>query len=161
HRKLVQAAARTHRATGLTIAAHTGNGAAAREELQTLRTEGVAASAFVWVHAQSESNRRMHVEAAQLGAWVEFDGIGPRSVTQHLELVSNLRDHGLLDRVLVSHDAGWYHVGEPGGGNYRGYETVFTEFVPALRRAGFTATDVNQVLVENPAAAFTIRTRPL
>jgi phosphotriesterase-related protein len=47
NRKLVQAAARTHLGSGLAIAAHTGDGAAALEQLRLLRDEGVAAGAFV------------------------------------------------------------------------------------------------------------------
>jgi phosphotriesterase-related protein len=159
HRKLVRAAARTHLATGLTIAAHTGNGAAALDELATLREERVAGSAFIWVHAQNESNPDTHVRAAEGGAWVEFDGISPQSIARHVELVKNMKARGLLKRVLLSQDAGWYHVGEPGGGNFRPYDTLFTEFVPALRREGFRELEIRQMLVENPREAFTIRVR--
>ena len=67
-RKLVQAAARTHRASGLTIAAHTGNGKAALEELAILSEEKVDASAFIWVHAQNERDPSIHLEAAHCGA---------------------------------------------------------------------------------------------
>jgi len=56
----------------------------------------------------------------------------------------------LLGRVLRSHDAGWYHVGEPGGGTFRPDDTLFTEFLPALRQAGFTAAGVEQRTVHNP-----------
>ena len=41
NRKLVQAAARTHLQSGLTIAAHTGDGQAALEQLEILAQEGV------------------------------------------------------------------------------------------------------------------------
>ena len=64
---------------------------------------------------------------------------------------------GLLDRLLVSHDAGWYRPGEPGGGAFRGFETVYTAFVPSLRKAGWTEGEVRQLLQANPAAAFTVR----
>ena len=159
HRKLVRAAARAHWATGLTIAAHTGNGVAALEEMGALQEEGLKGEAFIWVHAQSESNPDLHARAAELGAWVEFDGIGPNSIDQHLRLVRNMRERGLFNRVLLSHDAGWYHVGEPGGGNFRSFETLFTTFVPALKGAGFTDSEINQLTVLNPREAFAIRVR--
>ena len=159
HRKLVRAAARTHLATGLTIAAHTGNGAAALDELATLREERVGGSAFIWVHAQNESNSDTHIRTAESGAWVEFDGISPQSIARHVELVKNMKAHGFLKRVLLSHDAGWYHVGEPGGGNFRPYDTLFTEFIPALRQEGFDEHEIRQMLVANPREAFTIRVR--
>jgi phosphotriesterase-related protein len=152
-RKIVRAAALTHRATRLPIASHTGSGAAALEEIDLLAAAEVAATAFIWVHAQSERDQRFHARAAKAGAWVEFDGISPSSVARHVELVRNMKEHGLLARVLVSHDAGWYRVGEPGGGAFRPYDTLFTAFLPALRAAGFGDADVRQLLVTNPRNA--------
>jgi predicted metal-dependent phosphotriesterase family hydrolase len=57
--------------------------------------------------------------------------------------------------VLVSHDAGWYRVGEPGGGKFRPFDTLFTSFVPALKGAGVTESEVRQLLVDNPRRALT------
>ena len=156
-RKLVRAAALTHRATGLPIASHTGSGAAALEEIDLLENEKVAASAFIWGHAQSEKDPELLLRAARRGAWLEFDGLGPKSVARHLELTQIMKREGLLDRVLLSHDAGWYHVGEAGGGTFRPFDTLFTTFVPELKRAGFTDGDVRQLLVENPRRALTRR----
>lgn len=157
--KLVQAAARCHLGTGLTIAGHTGDGAAALSQLDVLRKEGVSPSAWIWVHAQNERHARVHQQVAKAGAWVEFDGVGPESVDRHVELVMSMRDAGLLQRVLVSHDAGWYSVGEPRGGNVKGFDTLFTRFLPALRYAGCSDEDVAQLVVTNPAKAFSIGVR--
>jgi phosphotriesterase-related protein len=66
-----------------------------------------------------------------------------------------MKDEGLLGRVLLSHDAGWYHVGEPGGGEFRPYTTLFTKLVPALTDAGITRDEVRQLLVDNPQRALT------
>jgi phosphotriesterase-related protein len=81
---------------------------------------------------------------------VEFDGISEASVGRHVELVRHMKAQALLGRVLVSHDAGWYHVGEPNGGQFRPFDTLFTRFVPALAEAGLTKAEVRQLLVENP-----------
>jgi phosphotriesterase-related protein len=161
NRKLVRAAAQAHRESGLTVAAHTGDGVAALEELKVLRDEGVDAGAFVWVHAQNERDAALHGRAAEQGAWVEFDGVGPGTVPRHVELVLAMKQRGLLGRVLLSHDAGWYHVGEPGGGKFRPYETLFTEFLPALKKAGLTDADIQRLTVDNPREAFTLRVRTL
>ena len=158
-RKLIVAAARCHRATGLTIAVHTGDGAAALDILATLAAEGVAAPAYVWVHAQNEKDRAIHVRAAEAGAWVELDGVSEASLAEHVEAVADLVRRGHLGRLLVSQDAGWYHVGEPGGGRFRGYTLLLDAFVPALRRAGLTDAQVRALLVENPARAFSIGVR--
>ena len=153
--KLVAAAALTHRETGLPIASHTGSGAAAIEQLDLLEAAGVPLSAFIWVHAQSERDLTFHARAARRGAWVEFDGVSPSSVARHVELVRRMKEQDLLGQVLLSHDAGWYHVGESGGGQFRPYDTLFTTFIPALKAAGLAETDVQQLIVTNPRRALT------
>jgi phosphotriesterase-related protein len=158
-RKLVQAAARAHRHSGLVIAAHTGDGAAALAQIDLVRQEKVDPAAFIWVHAQNEGDLALHFRAAEAGAWVEFDGIRPETVARHVELVLEMKKRGYLGRVLVSHDAGWYAVGEPGGGKFRSYDTLFTDFIPALKQAGGTEADIRQLLVDNPRNALTITRR--
>jgi phosphotriesterase-related protein len=159
-RKLVGAAALTHLATGLTLAIHTGDGRAAFEILAALDERGVAPSAYVWVHAQNEKDAAQHARAAEQGAWVELDGISPKTLDAHVQAVLELRRRGRLDRVLVSQDAGWYHVGEAGGGSYRPHVFLLDSFVPALREAGLADREIRLLLEENPAAAFAIRPRP-
>ncbi len=159
--KLVAAGARCHLATGLTIAVHTGDGVAAREVVSALRREGVGPSAYVWVHAQNEQDRRIQVELAAAGAWVELDGVAPRTLAAHADAVADLVRRGHLGRLLVSQDAGWYHVGEPGGGTYRPYAFLLETFVAALRERGLTDAQVRTLLVLNPARAFAIGVRRL
>ena len=155
--KLVRAAAITHRKTGLPIASHTSTGIAAMEELDVLERADVPLSSFIWVHAHNERDVNLLTRAASRGAWVEFDGVSPSSIARHVELVSHMKQRGLLDRVLVSQDAGWYRVGEPGGGGFRPYDSLFTVFLPALRSAGFQEDDVQRLLVTNPRRALSRR----
>jgi phosphotriesterase-related protein len=160
-RKLVRAAALCHRETGLAICCHTGNAKAAFDALETLRAEGVSPEAFVWVHAQNEKDAALHVKAAAAGAWVSFDGIRPSSLDAHVRAVGAVIEGGQIGRVLISQDAGWYRVGEPGGGEFRPYTGLFEEFLPSLRKAGSTEDQVRTLIVENPAKAFAIRHRML
>jgi phosphotriesterase-related protein len=157
--KLIRAGAISHLKTGLTIGAHTGPAVSAFEQLSVLEKEGVHPSAWIWIHAQNERDPARHIEAARRGAWVEFDGIDPETLPLHVGLVTRMRDAGLLEHVLVSQDAGWYHVGQPGGGKFRNYEEVFTQFVPALRGNGFGSSEIDTLLVRNPAKAFSISIR--
>jgi predicted metal-dependent phosphotriesterase family hydrolase len=159
NRKIVSAAAITHLQTGLTIGAHTVGGAAAMQEIDLIEQHGVSPEAFIWIHAQSEKNPQICVEAARRGCWVEFDGINSESIDRHVELVKVVNEAGLFDQILISQDAGWYYVGEPGGGKYRGYDLLFTEFVPALRKAGFSAKHIDQLLIHNPQRALAIQVR--
>ncbi len=156
--KLVEAAALTHRETGLTIAAHTGDAAAALEELQIVQDAGVHPSAFIWVHAQGKGHEN-HVKAAKQGAWIELDGVSESSYVDHARQAKAIKEAGFLEQVLVSCDAGWYHVGEPDGGQYRSHAVLLEKFVPELKNQGFTETEVDQLLIKNPAQAFPIRKR--
>jgi phosphotriesterase-related protein len=157
--KIVSAAAITHLQTGLTIGAHTSGGAAVMQELDLIEKHGVSPNAFIWIHAQSEKDSQLCIDAARRGCWVEFDGVNSGSIERHVMLVKAVREAGMLDRVLISQDAGWYHVGEAGGGNYRGYDLLFTEFMPALRKTGFSAAQIDQLLVGNPQRALAIQVR--
>ena len=149
-RKLIEAAALTSLETGLAIASHTnGGGRAAEAQLEILAQAKCPAERFVWVHAQAEKDAAFHERVARAGAWCEFDGIAPASAAWHRECVLTLSAKGLLGRALISQDAGWYHVGEPGGGDYRGYTYLYSGFMPMLPEAT-RAT----LLVANPTAAF-------
>jgi phosphotriesterase-related protein len=148
-RKLFRAAVIASRETGLTVASHTGDGAAALDELAILEEEKASPEKFVWVHAQNERDHAIHERVGRAGAWVEFDGIGPKSAGWHLECVRFMAERNLLGRTLISQDAGWYHVGEPGGGDYRGYGYIYTDFAPRLEPAW-----IPRLLRENPIAAF-------
>lgn len=161
HKKLVTAAARTHLSTGLTIASHTGPSIPAFEELDILRKEGVSPEAFIWVHAQVEKDITSHIKAAKMGAWISLDGINDNNLDDYIRLLKNMKENKLLDKVLLSHDAGWYHPGEQNGGEYRGYSTLFIRLLPLLRKENFSEREIHQLLVTNPAEAFTIRVRKI
>ena len=158
HKKLVRAAALTHLKTGLTICSHTGPSRAAFEEINILKNEGVHPSAFVWVHAQAEKDKAMHSKIAQLGSWVSLDSIGWGDFDNYADSIHQLKLNGLLQSVLISHDAGWYKPDEPNG-EFIGYTNIFTELIPRLKQEGFTTEDIDQLLVKNPAEAMGMRVR--
>jgi len=159
HKKLVRAAAITHLKTGLTICSHTGLAKAALEQLEILKSMGVHPNAFVWVHAQAESEKSYHLNAARQGAWVSLDGIGWGDFDTYADSIARLRNDSLLNRVLISHDAGWYKPSEPAGGEFMGYTNIFNELLPRLRQKGFSESDFDQLLITNPAEAMSIRIR--
>jgi len=153
--KLVSAAALTHLQTGLVIASHTGDGVAAMAQLALLKNHTVPPSAFIWAHAQDETNTSLHQRAAAEGAWIEFDGIAEESLNQNVARVKDMKQAGYLQHVLISQDAGWYRVGQPGGGSFRAYDLLFTRFLPELRRAGLNENDVRTLMIDNPRRALT------
>jgi len=149
-RKLIEAAAITSLETGLPIASHTnGGGPAAEAQLEILRRLHCPLDKFIWVHAQSEKSLEAQEAVARAGAWVELDGISESSAARHRESVLHLNGKGLLGRVLISQDAGWYHVGEANGGTYRGYTYIYNGFLPTIPKDLW-----NLLLVDNPRRAF-------
>ncbi|MDZ7637520.1 MAG: hypothetical protein U5J83_04625 [Bryobacterales bacterium] len=158
-RKLIVAAARAHRQTGLTIAVHTGgNPEAAREQVAILRDENVSPNAWIWVHANSALNAGDLVWAAEQGAWISLDGLEEASVDRHLTLLLRLREAGRMGQVLLSHDGNSFRAtGRPP----KAYDALFHLFLPRLRADGFTADEIRQLTEINPQRAYTISTRLL
>ena len=157
-RKLVRAAAKTHKNSGLPIAVHTSdNVPAAREQLSVLKEEGVDPSAWIWVHAQNVDDLDALAEAAEQGAWIEFDGLAPGDeIEHHLALVQAMQERDLLGQVLLSHDGSSY---PPGNAEPRPFDTLFRTFLPRLRAAGIDEETIRRLTVENPREAFTVRVR--
>ncbi len=162
HEKLIRAAALAHLNTGLTIVSHTGPDSPAFAQMGILKEMGVSPEAFVWTHAQN-GTMEGYVEAANQGAWISLDNVSaaPERVEWFVKTLSILKERNVLHQVLISHDAGWYDVGQPNGGDFRPYTAIFTHLIPELRKNGFTQEDIDTLLVENPKHAYHIRIRKL
>jgi phosphotriesterase-related protein len=160
HEKLIRAAAITHLETGLAIMSHTGPDKPAFDQLGILEEYGVSPEAFIWTHAQAGTLEGW-IKAARLGAWISLDHVNREKLEEYMDHLSEMKSAGLLDQVIISHDAGWYRVGEEDGGRYNGYTTIFTELIPALMQKGFDNEDIERLLYHNPARAFTIQVRTI
>lgn len=171
HEKLVRAAARVHRESGMVICIHTGDGEAAMDELRILGEEGIAPAGFVWVHAQNDAGP-VQLEIARRGGWVSLDGynLAARNPERYRNQLRALREAGCLNRVLVSHDDGWAVEGEEarttglklfGNGNPRPYASLFERLLPDLETEGFTKAELHLLTRTNPGRAFglAVRTR--
>lgn len=161
HEKLVRAACRTHLKTGLTIACHTGPTQAIFQMAEILEEEGVSPEALIWVHA-TQADQESQLRAAKLGLWVSIDNIN--STPKRIDFVSKalvrLKNSGLQNRVLLSHDAGWYRPGEENGGKFRDYTAISKHLVPQILRMGFNTTYADQLLIGNPQRAFELGVHP-
>jgi phosphotriesterase-related protein len=85
-------------------------------------------------------------------------------------MITGLKDAGLLEHLLISHDNGWSVEGEHLHGatlkswtdpHSPPYLALFKRLLPDLRNNGFSTADIDQLLIRNPASAFTLRTRLL
>jgi len=167
HTKLVKAAAITHKSIGLTIVSHTDLDGPAFVQLKILKNEDVSPEAFVWTHAQHGTMEGWKKAATQ-GALISLDHVKhhpsgnpekPDRIEWYVEQLTQLKQEGFLDKILISHDSGWYTVGEKNGGDFRGYTDIFEYLVPALKNNGFTARDIRLLLVKNPQKAYAINKR--
>ena len=163
HHKIITAAALAHQKTGLVIASHTGPDAPAFEQIALLQSMDIDPSGFIWVHAQGGSLEG-NIKAAQLGTWISLDNVDPDrepgtdyDVDWYVNRITALKEAGLLHRVLISHDAGWYKPEEEDGGTFRGFTGIFTDLVPALKKRGFSDDELHQLLEVNPQKAFILR----
>jgi len=153
-RKIVQAAAYTHLATGLIVASHTGEAQAAQESLDAAEAAGMDLSRYIVVHADQIPSLDDLAEIVQRGAWIEYDAIGTRNVEEHIELLQRSLDRGWIDQILLSQDAGWYAVEKPDGGNVRPYTTILTAFRERLVQAGVDGVTWSWLMEANPARAY-------
>jgi predicted metal-dependent phosphotriesterase family hydrolase len=155
--RILEAAAITYKATGLPIGVHTSNGGApAKQEMKIFQSKNVPLESWIWIHAQNEKDISIHLEAAKKGAWISFDNVGADNMDEYFERLKLIKAEGLLGHVLISHDAGWYDVVDPSK-KIRGYSDIFDLFIPYLEKNNFSRADIDQLLVQNPARAFTIR----
>ena len=155
----LRAAAKASRQTGAVIAVHTIGWVNARKEMDILEEAGLSLDRWIWVHAQTEPDVSVLLDAAKRGAYVELDTVGAPFQDQDvlLESALTLIEAGHADHLLLSHDAGWFDPSIPSGSpkdGYRGYTALTTEFIPALLGRGISAEQVRQITVHNPVSAF-------
>ena len=151
-----RAAARAHRATGLTISTHAARRPVGLAQLAVLEHEGVDPGRVVVGHCDTVPVPSYHLELAARGCWVQLDGFGSDGAyyeERALGYVVRLAEAGHLRQVLLSHDVFLpAHLHAHGG---TGYDHLLTQVVPALRERGFSEAEVRTLLEDNPRRALT------
>ncbi len=152
--KIVRASARASHRTGLPVTCHTGGGPAGLTAAKLFVEEGGAPGKFIVAHSDGHGFH-INQQVAELGAWVSFDAISRRPLEQHLTLVSSMIEKH-AGRLLLSHDNGWFNVGQENGGEIRDFNYLHDTFLPALRKTGVSENTVRRLMAHNPAEAFGI-----
>ena len=153
--KILRAAGRAASETGAAIASHTPTGSNAVRQVDILESIDPAVR-FIWVHAQNESNRNIHVQLAARGVYIEFDSLGwnPSQDSTYISAIKNLLAAGYGDRIMLSHDAGWYQPGSANGGTQKPFTYLIDTFIPKLRDAGLDEATIRMITQTNPVRAF-------
>jgi phosphotriesterase-related protein len=84
-----------------------------------------------------------------------LDGIG-WSIDPYVDRLLFAKEQGFLDRVLISHDAGWFDPAKPSGGDFQAFTNIFEKLIPVLNEKGFIENEWNLLLIDNPKRVFKI-----
>lgn len=154
--KILRAAVAASAATGAIIGSHTIQGRVVRDQLDIVEGMGHTPERFIWIHAQAEPDFNLNLEMGRRGAWISYDGIGSEDTDDgfYVERIQRMLDAGLGDRLMLSHDRGWYDPAQPGGGTPRPFTYISEQFLPKLRAAGADEETVRQLTHINPFRAF-------
>jgi phosphotriesterase-related protein len=152
--RILRAAARAAKATDALIGSHTIRGRVVMDQLDIIEAEGGSASRFLSIHTQAEADFGLHKAVFERGAWIEYDNVGAVPVEESADLVMRALEAGLGDRLLISHDRGWFDPALPGGGTPKPYTVVSTELLPMLASGGVTDETIVLLTHRNPFEAF-------
>ncbi|MCB0109372.1 MAG: esterase [Caldilineaceae bacterium] len=154
--KILRAAAKAGAATGAIIGSHTIRGRVVRDQLDIIEAAGYSAARFIWIHTQAEPDFALHLEMARRGCWLEYDNIGSDQPgdAQLIDWILRLLDAGHGDKLLLSHDRGWYDPSQPHGGTPKPYTYLVAEFLPQLRNIGVDESTITQLTHVNPFRAY-------
>lgn len=155
-RKLVRVAARAHLETGRPIITHTTAGTMGYEQASLLIEMGVAPHRIALSHMDRNLDAGDHQRIARLGVYVGYDCFakakyGPE--TARLQLLREMFDAGVADRLLIGNDLGRPSYWKSYGGG-PGLDFVLTQFKDRFLEAGFTQADWDLLVIENPRRFF-------
>ncbi len=152
--KILRAATRAGARTGAVIGSHTIKGRVVMDQLDILAAEGYRADRFISIHSQEEKDFGLNLAVAERGAWIEYDHVGRADDVDVLTLVTKALSAGLGNKLLLSHDVGWFDPALPGGGTPTPYVHLSKVFLPKLRAAGIDESTIHRLTHDNPFEAF-------
>ncbi len=153
-RRIFEAAALAHLATGVPILTHCEGGTGALEQLRLLTDNGVSPEHIAFSHVDKVVDRGYHRELLGSGAFGEYDqSFRWREANGTLRLLEWAVEDGLAGQILLGMDAarrGYYHVydGAPG------LAWLLDGFTVLMAERGFDEAVRHRWFVEAPARAF-------
>ena len=151
--RIALAVGRVQAETGCPVLTHTSRGTMAPEQLDLLEAAGADLGKVALSHMDQNLDFGLLSELCSRGAFVCFDGISKAKYAPdeaRIELLRRLVEAGHAERLLVSGDMGRRSYLVAYGGR-PGFDHIIGEFVPRLRREGFSEELVKTIFVRNPA----------
>ncbi|MBW8485442.1 phosphotriesterase family protein [Actinomadura parmotrematis] len=164
--RILRAVAGAHRATGAPVTVHTESSIeAGRIVVDLLGREGVDLAKVVIGHAGDSTDLDYLTALADTGAILGMDRFGLDIINPtdaRVATIAALCERGYADRMVLSHDASCYmdwfgpdpELMRSAAPNWH-YRHIDQDVIPALRAAGVTGAQIDQMLVENPRRYFT------
>ena len=165
-RKVLTAAAKAAKFTGVPLISHTENCSCGHDQIDITTGQGLPASHMIVGHSDGRDDHPYQKSLADRGAYVGFDRFGLEMMISDEIRIKNLKamvDCGHKDRVMVSHDTvncweGSYNGGDPADlnktlPNWR-MTHLFENIFPELKRMGMSQEDLDHIVIENPRRYF-------
>jgi len=171
-KKVLSAAARTQKMTGLPISIHPGQHPDSPFEiLDILVSEGGQPEHIIVGHIERTLlNYKRMEKFAKTGCYLEFDAFGKEGYFsaavksdlsidipndhQRINLIFQLMKDGYVDQILASQDICTKDMMTLYGGY--GYAHILKRAVPIMRIKGISEKDVKKIISDNPQRAFTV-----
>ncbi|AHG20925.1 hydrolase [Chania multitudinisentens RB-25] len=154
-KKVFHAAVLAHQATGRPLSTHTTLSTMGVEQVGLLKQLGMDLNHVVIGHCDLKEQLDNILQMIDAGAYVQFDTIGKNDYfpdQKRIEMLQALQQRGLLNRVMLSMDlTRRSHLKVNGG---LGFSYLLDQFVPMLLNAGFSQTEIELMLKENPKRFF-------
>jgi phosphotriesterase-related protein len=159
--KILRAAARAHRSTGVPISTHTdADTYRGRDQQRLFRNEGVDLSRVIIGHCGDSTDLDYLTELADAGSYLGLDRFGYDQrlpVEQRIDTVVELVRRGYAGRLLLSHDATCYSDSLEPATRLRlwpncSHSYISRSVLPALLERGVSQSDLDQMMIRNPAA---------
>ncbi len=163
--RVLRAAARAQKETGVPIITHTEAGTMGPEQADLLISEGADPRRIMIGHIGGNANLQYHTSILDKGVYIAFDRLGIEIMFRDAlrkACIIGLIGIGYANRIMLSHDYSPYWLGRSVElpdiaktllANWS-YSHVFENIIPALKEAGVTDENINMMMVENPRRLF-------
>ena len=163
---VLRASARAQKATGVPISTHTWAAGRTGEMQQAIfAQEGVDLSRVIIGHSGDSEDLGYLRGLMERGSTIGMDRFGLENflpTSKRVEVVARLCAEGYAGKMVLSHDANCWTdmLSEEGKRKTRPlwhYNHISDDILPALRKAGVSEEQIDQMLVRNPRAIFEAR----
>jgi phosphotriesterase-related protein len=158
--RVIEASAIAHRKTGAPILTHTEEGTLGLEQVEMLGALGVEPRHITVGHYDRLPDFYLHHELAQTGCFLQYDTPSRRKYfpeARFVELLRKMVEAGHGKQIVWGGDLARPSYQTAYGGA-PGLKYILEDFIPRLRKEGFSEEIIADVFVNNPARALSFAT---